>query len=55
MAKKKPWHSKQQTNVYHNDTNCTTGNNIEDRNMTPGKGGKRLCKECQKSGHKHKH
>ncbi len=45
MAKKSPWHSVKQT-VYHNDTNCNTGNNIERENIRQGTGGKTLCKEC---------
>ncbi len=47
--KKKPWHSDQQsTEVYHNDTNCNTGNNIEKENLARGKNGRRLCKECKR-------
>lgn len=45
MAKKAPWHSIKQ-NVYHNDTNCNTGNNIERENLRQGTGNKPLCKEC---------
>jgi hypothetical protein len=32
--------------VYHNNRNCTTGNNIETENYRSGTGGKPLCKEC---------
>lgn len=45
MAKKDPWHSVKE-DVYHNNTNCNTGNNIERENLRPGTGGKRLCSEC---------
>lgn len=45
MAKKSPWHSIK-TDVYHNNTNCNTGNNIEKENIRQGTGNKRLCKEC---------
>lgn len=45
MAKKAAWHSIKQ-DVYHNDTNCNTGNNIETENLRSGTGGKRLCAEC---------
>jgi hypothetical protein len=43
--KKSPWHSIKQ-NVYHNDTDCNTGNNIERENIRQGTGGKPLCAEC---------
>ena len=42
---KNPWHSIKQT-VYHNNTDCNTGNNIEAENLRQGTGGKPLCKEC---------
>lgn len=45
QVKKSPWHSIKQV-VYHNDTNCNTGNNIERENLRSGTGGKPLCKEC---------
>lgn len=32
--------------VYHNNTACTEGNNIEIENIRKGKGGLRLCKRC---------
>ena len=34
--------------VYHTEARCTTGNNIESENRKAGRGGKRLCKECQR-------
>ena len=45
MAKINPWHSIKQP-VYHNDTDCNTGNNIERENLRYGTGGKPLCSEC---------
>ena len=39
------WHSVN-SNVYHNNTQCTTGNNIESKYRKSGKGGKKLCAEC---------
>ena len=52
MAKKSPWHSIKR-DVYHNNTDCNTGNNIERENIRSGTGGKRLCKECAKVAKKH--
>jgi len=45
MSKKSPWYSIKQP-VYHNNTNCNTGNNIEKENLRQGTGGHPLCKEC---------
>jgi hypothetical protein len=39
------WHSVE-GDVYHNNRNCTTGNNIETENYRSGTGGQPLCKEC---------
>jgi hypothetical protein len=39
------WHSVRQP-VYHNNTACHTGNNIERENLRAGTGGKPLCKMC---------
>ena len=47
MTKVKPTHSALETNVYHNETECNTRNNIEKENVQRGKGGKNLCKECK--------
>ena len=33
--------------VYHNNTSCTEGNNIEPRNRRQGSGGKTLCDRCK--------
>ncbi len=46
MAKKSPWHSVKAP-VYHDDTNCNAGNNIEKENLRQGTGGKRKCSECK--------
>ncbi len=46
MSKKNPWHSIKQ-NVYHDDTNCNSGNNIEKENLRDGTGGKPKCNECK--------
>jgi len=46
MPKTSPWHSVKVPDIYHNNTNCNTGNNIERENLRQGTGGKRLCKEC---------
>lgn len=44
-----PRHSKEQNcEVYHNHSDCTESNNIEERNFVFGIGGKRLCKHCEK-------
>jgi hypothetical protein len=43
--RKSPWHSVKQV-VYHDNTECNTGNNIERENLRSGTGGKPLCKEC---------
>jgi hypothetical protein len=48
MAKKRPWHTKAKTKVYHNDSRCTEGDNIQKRNLAKGTGGHRLCKSCKK-------
>ena len=47
MAKVSPFHSIKQS-VYHNDTRCTEGNNIERENLRSGTGGKPLCHHCQR-------
>lgn len=46
MGIKNPWHSVKQP-VYHNHSECNTGNNIEKENWRSGTGGKRLCDECK--------
>jgi hypothetical protein len=44
---KKSWHSVK-SDVYHNNSDCNTGNNIERENKQPGTGNKRLCDECKR-------
>ena len=39
------WHSVLR-DVYHNNTACTEGNNIERRYLRSGTGGKALCRHC---------
>lgn len=48
MSKTSPWHSAKESDpkVYHDNTNCKTGNNIEKENIRQGTGGRPLCKEC---------
>jgi hypothetical protein len=50
MAKKSPWHSKKQMDVYHDDTNCDKGNNIERENIASGTGGLPKCSTCKSLG-----
>jgi hypothetical protein len=51
----KEWHSdNSETEVYHNNKDCNTGNNIEDENYEKGRGGHRLCAECARNN-KHSH
>jgi hypothetical protein len=45
MPQTSAWNSSK-AGVYHNNTNCNTGNNIEQENMRDGTGGKPLCQEC---------
>jgi hypothetical protein len=49
MAKVAPWHSKLilDRNVYHDETRCTEGNNIESRNRVAGTGNKPKCHHCK--------
>ncbi len=47
MARISPWHSDDDDAiVYHECTNCNTGNNIETENRRSGTGGKEQCLEC---------
>jgi hypothetical protein len=50
MAKVAAWHSKrvQDRNVYHDNTACTEGNNIEAQNRVAGTGGRPKCNHCAK-------
>lgn len=42
-----PWHSPN-SDVYHNNPSCQTGNNIAPENVRQGTGGKPLCEECER-------
>jgi Protein of unknown function (DUF2442) len=44
--RKAPWHSTKGS-VYHDNAGCTTGNNISDKDLRQGTGGKPLCHECR--------
>jgi hypothetical protein len=48
-VKAKPWHSKTLWHraVYHDETRCTEGNNIEPHNRVPGTGGRPKCDRCR--------
>lgn len=50
MTNARPWHSALDTDrkVYHDDTRCTEGNNIEARNRREGTGGRPKCEHCAK-------
>ena len=45
MSKVAPFHSTKQS-VYHDNTKCTEGNNIEKENLRQGTGGKSKCSHC---------
>lgn len=47
MAKTSPWHSIKAA-VHHDNTDCNTGNNIEQENRRDGTGGKPRCDECER-------
>lgn len=44
---KSPWYSILR-DVYHENTECNTGNNIESENIRRGTGGRSLCQECKR-------
>lgn len=48
MAKVSPWHSVKQSDkpVYHDNTDCNEGNNIEKENRRPGMDGRPRCDTC---------
>lgn len=52
MAKVQPFHSKKivQNPVYHDDTKCTEGNNVEAYNKVQGTGGRPKCEHCKRLG-----
>ncbi|MFA5306928.1 MAG: hypothetical protein WC365_05780 [Candidatus Babeliales bacterium] len=45
MPVKSPWYSIK-ADVYHDNTNCNTGNNIEKENLRQGTGNRKHCDEC---------
>lgn len=50
MSKVSPFHSVKETDrkVYHDDNQCTEGNNIETQNRRPGKDGRPQCDHCKR-------
>lgn len=50
MSYESPWHSikKDDPEVYHNNTECHTGNSIEKENIRQGTDGRPLCAECRR-------
>lgn len=52
MSVVSPWYSALETDVYHNNTECTKGNNIEKENIRYGTGERRLCDECENLANK---
>ena len=50
MAKVAAFHSKKQSdrNVYHDNSSCTEGNNIEPENKVPGTDGRPRCEHCSR-------
>ena len=48
MPSVNPFHSKRPgTSVYHNNSKCTEGNNIESYNRVSGTGNLSLCHRCK--------
>lgn len=47
MARVSPWYAVK-SDVYHNNTDCTEGNNIEPENKRAGNGNKRICSHCKR-------
>jgi hypothetical protein len=47
--KQYPWHSRLLSDkpVYHDETDCTEGNNIEPENRVPGTGNRPKCSSCR--------
>jgi hypothetical protein len=45
MSKVSPFYSIK-ASVYHDNSDCNTGNNIETENRRSGTGGHPRCKEC---------
>ena len=42
-----PWHSVN-SDVYHDNPHCQTGNSMDPENVQQGTGNKSLCGECEK-------
>jgi len=47
MSKTSPFNAKD-SGVYHDNTSCTEGNNIERGNRQSGTGGKKKCEHCKR-------
>ena len=45
MPRTFPWHSKK-SGVYHNNSACRTGKEVDPDDLQQGTGGKALCQEC---------
>ena len=50
MAKVAPFHSKLDTEVYHDQSGCKVGDNIQPENKVSGTGGGRRCDRCAELG-----
>jgi hypothetical protein len=50
MPKMPPWHSSLATHrqVYHDNSSCTEGNNIELKYRQPGTGNRPQCEHCKR-------
>jgi hypothetical protein len=48
MPYKNPWYSTKTRDKHHNNSNCNTGNNIEQEYIAQGTGGLPFCQECAK-------
>ncbi|MBA3861916.1 MAG: hypothetical protein H0X56_08105 [Solirubrobacterales bacterium] len=44
----KPFYSKVQKDVYHDNNQCTEGNSIEEKNRESGTGGLLKCDHCKR-------
>jgi hypothetical protein len=47
-VKVNPFHSKVTKHVYHDQSTCKVGNNIETYNKVSGTGGLPKCEECKR-------
>ena len=48
MVKVSPWYSSKTKKVYHYNTNCPEGNNIEPKYRKQGTGGLQKCNHCKR-------